>query len=89
MNSLTGIQDDEFAQYSLYPNPANDIITIEGKDVNIDKIEILNVLGQLTFSSEFKDSKVQINTSGIDQGMYFVKIQSNKKEVIKKLRIIK
>ena len=72
----------------VYPNPANDIITIEGKDVNIDKIEILNVLGQLTFSSEFKGSKVQINTSNLDQGVYFVKIHSAGKSVMKSLRII-
>ena len=73
----------------LYPNPANTYVIIEGKGFTIDKIEVVDVLGQISFSSEFKESKVQLNTSGLEQGVYFVKIQSNKKEVIKKLNISK
>ena len=83
------VLDDANSEFLVYPNPANDYVVIKVDGFNIDKIEVVDPLGKVAFSSEFKDSKVQINTSTFDQGMYFVKIQSNKKEVIKKLRIIK
>ena len=83
------VLEDVNGEFLVYPNPANDYVVIKVDGFNIDKIEVVDPLGKVAFSSEFKDSKVQINTSTFDQGMYFVKIQSNKKEVIKKLRIIK
>lgn len=74
---------------SLYPNPTNEYVVIEVDGFNIDKIELIDVIGQITFSSEFKESKVQINTSGLEQGMYFVKILSQGKLVTKSLQIIR
>jgi hypothetical protein len=85
INSLDVISE----QISVYPNPANDYVVIEGNGFNIDKIEVYDVLGQITFSNEPKNSKIEIVTSGLEQGVYFVKIYVDEKLITKKMRIIK
>jgi len=76
-------------QVSVYPNPANDFVVIEVNGFNIDKVEVYDVLGQIAFSGEPKNSKVEIITTGLEQGVYFVKIYVDGKLITKKMRIIK
>ena len=73
---------------SIYPNPANDFVVIDANGFNINKVEVLDVLGQITFTTDVQGSKVQINTSSLEQGVYFVRIQSEGRIETKRLRII-
>ncbi len=59
---------------SVYPNPATDIVTIANKGVALDKLEVLNLNGQLLISknNNFK----QINVSQLKTGVYFVRLHT-------------
>ena len=77
---------------SIYPNPANDQITIDcGNLANVSgwSIKITNMLGQEVFSQPMNTQQylVPLNTwSG--QGMYFVKIINAQNEVVNIKKII-
>ena len=77
---------------SIYPNPANDQITIDcGTLANVSgwSIKITNMLGQEVFSKPMNTQQyvVPLNTwSG--QGMYFVKIINAQNEVVNIKKII-
>ena len=77
---------------SIYPNPANDQITIDcGNLANVSgwSIKITNMLGQEVFSKPMNTQQyvVPLNTwSG--QGMYFVKIINAQNEVVNIKKII-
>ena len=77
---------------NIYPNPANDQITIDcGNLVNVSgwKIKITNALGQEVFNQPMNTQQyvVPLNTwSG--QGMYFVKIINAQNEVLNIKKII-
>jgi hypothetical protein len=77
---------------SIYPNPANDQITIDcGNLANVSgwKIKITNALGQEVFNQPMNTQQyvVPLNTwSG--QGMYFVKIINTQNEVVNIKKII-
>lgn len=61
---------------SIYPNPANRIVSIEGVDVA--EIQIYNILGQpvRTFTNTHK-----INVEGLSEGIYLLRITDGKGNV--------
>jgi len=75
--------DDEILENSLklYPNPVTNILTIESKNVTISKVEIYSILGKKIkeIHSDFKT----IRTDNLSNGMYLIKIYSEKGMVMK------
>ncbi len=70
--------------YLIYPNPFNDIITIENL-TGTSNIIISNALGQIVHSQHFTNKKAVINTGNIGRGIYFISIidKNNKVSTIK------
>ncbi len=67
----------------IYPNPANDILHVEGSDVIL--VEVFNIMGQsvLYVDENFKS----INISNLQNGVYFVRLKTNDGEKTVKLVI--
>lgn len=56
---------------TLYPNPANDFVTLSGE--NLGTVRIYNALGQKVDEFEANGNELRINTTGYENGVYFVK----------------
>ncbi|HHH52693.1 MAG TPA: T9SS type A sorting domain-containing protein, partial [Bacteroidetes bacterium] len=70
----TKVQDLNLNQFSIYPNPVNDEITLVAED-NIQKIEILDILGNKQITNFTNDVSIQkINVSSLISGTYIVNI---------------
>lgn len=67
---IIGINQNTSIEFTLYPNPTKDFLTIKSKSP-IKQIEVYNVLSQLVLS---KSRESRINISHLKQGMYFCKI---------------
>ena len=65
------------ATITLYPNPANENFTIDAGTNNIVKVEVIDVLGQLVYSSQPNAVKTVINTSNFADGVYFARVYLN------------
>ncbi len=63
--------DENAASVTLFPNPANDIVTLSGK--NLGTVRIYNALGQKVDEFEANGSELRINTANYESGIYFVK----------------
>ena len=77
---------------NIYPNPANDQITIDcGNLDNVEgwNIKITNMLGQEVFSQPMNTQQyvIPLNT-WTGQGMYFVKIINAQNEVVNIKKIV-
>ena len=59
------------ASISLFPNPANDFVTLKGE--SIGTVRVYNTLGQKMDEFEANGSELRINTTGYNNGIYFVK----------------
>ena len=90
VGNVLGISGNQIlsSEVMLYPNPSKDNATIEAKGYNIDKLEVLNLLGQKIFESSPKTSMVDINTAAFKPGSYFVRIYINNKLVTKRLTVV-
>ena len=61
----------------MFPNPINALLNL-----NLDsnyKVTILNAMGQVVYSSQFRSGKHQINLEGLAMGMYVVKLNESTK----------
>jgi len=84
-NVLLSTPEVNFNEIILYPNPTNSIIFIESSQYAIDKVEILNLLGQNV--GAISGNVQSIDISNLASGLYLLKIYSDNLTAIK--RIIK
>lgn len=62
--------------FSVYPNPANDMINIELKDIG--KIEIIDLEGNVIYKKDILKAGVnEIDISQFSSGTYIIKYYSN------------
>ncbi|OGU13600.1 MAG: hypothetical protein A2X63_13205 [Ignavibacteria bacterium GWA2_35_8] len=64
----------------------NDFISISSPNNEILSVEIINVLGiQMIVPTKINSNQTGIDISGLTQGLYFVKIENQKKYFVKKI----
>jgi hypothetical protein len=87
MVSTVGVNQAEAAMsLSIYPNPANAFFNIELADNNSQKqISLYDLSGKLVYSSTEKSAKIQVNTSNLNAGLYFVKVESGSQVIVNKI----
>lgn len=75
---------------NLYPNPANDFVTLEIKASSPNsEIYIFDAIGNLIFTKKTKEDKIIINTTDFSKGIYFLTIENNGQKFSRKLAITK
>lgn len=70
-----GVADFSRAEFNVYPNPASESFTINGK--NGDVMEILSINGAVVYSQSLREGANIISTSEFANGVYVVKRGSN------------
>ena len=75
------INENDVNSISLFPNPAQNVLNIDG---NFESIEIYDVFGKLVFAS---DKKSEVNISGLANGSYYVNILTSDSVIKKKVTV--
>ncbi len=84
--SSLSIDDVEAAKFSMYPNPAENVLSIASESEAIRKVDIFNILGQNILSRSFGNNLSEtINISELNSGIYLVAINetTTKRLVVK------
>jgi len=68
---------------SIYPNPTKDNLTIETNANQEQRLEILNLFGQTVYTNSI-NKKAVVNTSAFANGVYILKIYSDKETIVRK-----
>lgn len=90
---ISGLLSNEKFQLnniSIYPNPSKGIYNISLGNVNPTSIEVYDLTGKIILSKKdivTSNFETTIDLSSSSQGIYFVKIKENNKQIVK--RIIK
>lgn len=82
---ILGTEEIQQIAYKVFPNPAPDVINIETETGAV--INLYALTGNLIESKTAYDSTVQFDVHDLSQGLYFVKIQTNKGSVTEKVYI--
>ena len=80
-NGAVSINENDANAFALYPNPAQDVLNIEGI---FESIEIYDVFGKLVFAS---DNKSEVNISALANGSYYVNILASDSVIKKKVTV--
>ena len=71
-----GIGEQTGNNITLYPNPVNDKLTIEAETA-LGTVDIYNLMGALVYSQKGCTNKVEINTSELQSGIYFIRMTND------------
>jgi PKD repeat protein len=89
INTCTGIEELTSEQISIYPNPANDYITISiDNSIEFATISLIDVLGKEIMSRNVTQSTSQLNLSGISNGIYSLKLKDEHNHSFTKLIVV-
>jgi uncharacterized repeat protein (TIGR02543 family) len=83
-----GITDPSSLNISLYPNPSRGAFTITSDEV-ISEISVYNLIGKVVYTGSADSRIAELSISGVEPGMYFVKITTEKGTSTIKLQINK
>lgn len=73
---------------SIFPNPTSGILNVTAVEVT-SSIEVFNVIGEKVYSSNLVKGNNVIDLSGLSNGAYFVKMNSNNQVITKKVVLSK
>ncbi len=82
-----GIEDLKAGEFAIFPNPANDVVTIATKDVDAGSILILDMSGRTVAQAVMSagSNNHEINVSGLAAGAYIVKVATDADTQMKQL----
>ena len=77
-----GIGENEMEAISVYPNPTRDVIFVgANNDLSVQRVEVFDLTGQMVISS----TKVEIQVSDLESGIYFVRITADDRIVTQRI----
>jgi spore coat protein CotH len=78
VNVLTAMHDlADGALLSVYPNPTNNILTIESENDPLSKITLFNTIGQVSKTIyEVNNSTISFDIGDLPEGIYFLKVDN-------------
>jgi uncharacterized repeat protein (TIGR01451 family) len=86
-SGTTGIHTPFASLFSVYPNPANNILTVNLTGKDRADVRVFNLLGDLVYSAEVKTGESHLNISSFAAGIYFIHVTVCNK--ISRLRFVK
>jgi hypothetical protein len=86
-SSTTNVYDVKAPIVRIYPNPANDLLTVETSQPGQQFIEITSLNGQLLYTDRLEGPIHQIDFSSFQKGLYFITIRS--RDYVRTEKIIK
>lgn len=82
-----GINENEHTNnVMVFPNPANTTVFIQGEHP-IQKVELYNLLGQKVSEKLYNTRYASLEVNDIAEGMYVVKIKTEKGNIVNKINI--
>ena len=70
-----------FAEVTLFPNPANNIINVANVNENNTIAQVIDMQGSVVISTKINSGVSEIEISQLSAGMYFLKLNNNQKTI--------
>ena len=83
---VTSVSENGDATLSLYPNPANTLMSVEAE--GLEQVTICNVMGQVVMMQRCSEDGTIINTSNLASGMYTIVVKTAQGTMTKRFAVI-
>ncbi|MFD2914315.1 DUF7619 domain-containing protein [Psychroserpens luteus] len=82
------LEDSNFISFDMFPNPAKDILNIKLNNISNANLSVYDIQGKLVLEHSISETQnLELNVSDLQSGMYFMKLNTGTKELVKKLII--
>jgi hypothetical protein len=80
-----GVEESVESAFDVYPNPANGVLFVRTHAVRpYEEYRITNILGQTLLQGSVSEETLQIDVTGLAEGMYFVTVgETTRKFVVR------
>ena len=85
-STISAIHNPLLDALQLYPNPVEDVLTIENAPSN-SVLQMISLSGRLVYTTQVSSENFTISTSQFDKGLYFVRIVETEGSSVQKLMI--
>ena len=86
-NKANGQQSNESYEISIFPNPVNQVLNIEGRQ-NMNNISLFNLNGKMVKSINCNGKNCKFEVSELPPALYILKIRDQADEIIKIQKVI-
>lgn len=83
--SPTSVGSIDAQQIGVYPNPADEKVTIEATGIN--NVAVFNLMGQKVYETSVNADFVELNTSELESGIYMIQVQTAEYTTTKRISI--
>ena len=78
---IQSVHFPEFAWARVFPNPVNDILQIFIRNKRVVKLTLVNLSGQVLFSSPIAGQTMKLDVGSYREGIYFIHLQQDNGKV--------
>jgi hypothetical protein len=88
-NDDSGMNELDLLHWTLYPNPANDLLNVSIKNGHATEVIIMDLYGKTVWKQSISENQAQVNTANLAIGSYFMRVyfgngQSSVKSFVKR-----
>ena len=83
-----GVVEPEQLDISIYPNPTNGLVTVDGVTGQTN-LSVMNAVGQVVFRTNLEADKSRVDLSHLNNGLYVLKLETDKVVAVERLRLIR
>jgi hypothetical protein len=90
LDLVTSIEDQSYSSgITIFPNPAQDFVTISSKNKNINSVSITDIMGKniALLAPENNNEALTIPVSTLTSGLYYVTITNDTESIVTKLLV--
>jgi hypothetical protein len=82
----TGLEDLAISNsVSVYPNPANESLTVTANGLNLTAVDVLSLTGQLLQNIPSEGTAVKVNVADLAAGVYFIRVTTEQGVALKQI----
>ena len=83
--SVLGTNDFLSSKFSVYPNPATNVINISNEDAVISSVDMTDMNGRVIKSTKFNATQAEVSIGDLATGIYMMKITTDQGVATKKV----
>ncbi|WP_033961397.1 T9SS type A sorting domain-containing protein [Psychroserpens jangbogonensis] len=88
VDDALSVSEFDFNGFNMYPNPAKDVLNIKLNNITKANLSIYDIQGKLVLEHSISEEQnFELNVSDLQSGMYFVKLNTETRSIVKKLII--
>jgi uncharacterized protein YunC (DUF1805 family) len=86
---IVSVGDLQINEISIYPNPASQVVNVRGNEPVL-AVTLFSITGQMIVNkTNLNDDLVQISVSGLETGIYLLRIQTSNGFITRRIEIVR